>query len=293
MTHSQPGAAPRWRSLLYVPVIASRFVQKGHTRGADAIQLDLEDSVPASEKEAARDLLPDAVDQLAGHGVDVVVRINRPWRLAIRDLEVAVRPGVHALTLPKVAGADHVRAIDEIMSELEVAAGLAAGGIRVIAMVETADAFFAMREIGGACPRVMALTLGSEDFATSTGTAPEPDLVLGPNQLTVYAARAAGVLPLGLVGTVASYADEAAFREVVRQSRRVGFVGASAIHPRQIPILNEEFSPSAAELDRARRLVDAYDAALAEGIGAIEFEGTMVDEPVAERARALLRSQIM
>lgn len=282
------GATPFWRSLLYVPVISSRFVDKAHTRGADAIQLDLEDSVPAGEKERARQLLPAAVDRLDGLGCDVVVRINRPWRLAVRDLEAAVRPGVRALALPKVGSAEHVRAVDEIIAELEQAAGIPVGATRIIAMVETTDGLFQMRDIAGACPRVMALNLGSEDFATSAGITPEPDLLAVPNQMTVYAARAAGILPLGLVSTVASYADEDAFREIARQSRRVGFVGASAIHPKQVTIINEEFSLSDAEVDRARRLVSAYDAALADGTGAIEFEGTMVDEPVAQRARALL-----
>lgn len=288
MSSEAAGTVPFWRSLLYVPVIEPRFVDKAHTRGADAIQLDLEDSVPAGEKEGARRLLPDAVDQLTAKGCDVVVRVNRPWRLAVRDLEAAVRPGVRALALPKVGSADHVRAIDEIMAELEQAAGLSVGAIKVIVMVETTDGLFQLREIAGACPRVMALNLGSEDFATSAGISPEPDLLAVPNQMTVYAARAAGVLPLGLISTVASYQDEAAFREVARQSRRAGFVGASAIHPRQVTIINEEFSLSEAEADRARRLVAAYDAALADGTGAIEFEGTMVDEPVAQRARSLL-----
>lgn len=278
-----------WRSLLYVPVTSSRFVDKAHTRGADAIQLDLEDSIPASAKDEARRLLPAAIDLLATRGVDVAVRINRPWREAVRDLEVAVRPGVKALALPKLANAEHVQFIDEIVSELETVVGMTVGTVRFIAMVETAGGFFELRRIAAASPRVAFLTLGTEDFATSVGVQPVPDLMVGPKQATVYAARAADVLPIGLVGSIANYQDEHAFREVVRRSRAVGLVGASAIHPAQVPIINAGFTPTAEEVDRAERMVAAYDDALAAGVGAIEFDGAMIDEPVVERSRALLR----
>ncbi|HET8601496.1 MAG TPA: CoA ester lyase [Segeticoccus sp.] len=289
MTQHRAEEAPLWRSLLYVPVTSRRFLDKAHTRGADAIQLDLEDAVAESEKEAARRLLPAAVDQLVGHGVDVVVRVNRPWRHVVRDLEVAVRPGVRGLALPKLGSAEHVQMLDEVITELEAEAGLAAGTVRLIAMVETTSGFFRLREIAAASPRIAYLTLGTEDFATSAGIAPEPELVVGPKQATVFAARAAGVRPIGLVGSIANYRDQDAFRRVCRRSRQVGLVGASAVHPLQVPIINEEFSPSDEELDRARRMVAAYDAALAGGDGAVEFEGGMIDEPVVERSRQLLR----
>jgi citrate lyase subunit beta/citryl-CoA lyase len=289
MSSRATSSPPLWRSLLYVPVNQRRFVDKAHTRGADAIQLDLEDSIAPAEKDEARRQLPDAVERLAAHGVDVVVRINRPWRIAVRDVEVAVRPGVRALALPKVASADHVHVLDEVVTEVEAQAGMATGSVGFIAMIETADALFRMREIAGAGPRVWAVTLGSEDLATSLGIEPHPDLLSSHKMALIAAARAAGVWPLGLIGTLADYSDVEAFRAVARQSRRAGCVGASAIHPVQVPILNEEFSPDPEAVARAQRLVQAYDDAHARGVGAIEFEGSMVDEPVAERARALIR----
>lgn len=285
------GGAPLWRSLLYVPANRRRFVDKAHTRGADGIQLDLEDSIAPSEKDEARRELPGAVERLAGHGVDVVVRVNRPWRLAVRDIEASVRPGVLALALPKVASADHVRMVDEVVSELEPTAGLAPGSIGFIAMVETSDAYFRMHEIAAASPRVWSLTLGGEDFATSVGIEPTPELLAGPKQTMVIAARAAGVWPVGLVGSIAGYRDLEAFRSIARRSREIGCVGAAAVHPDQVPVLNEEFSPDPAQVERAERLVRAYDDAHASGVGAIEFDGEMVDEPIAVRARALLDVQ--
>ena len=281
-------ASADWRSLLFVPVTQQRFVDRAHTRGSDAVQLDLEDSVPVAEKTEARRRLPGAVERLTRYGADVVVRINRPWRLAMADLAAAVRPGVRALALPKVSSAEQVRVVDEVVGEHERDAGLAVGAIRLLAMVETAEGLFAARAIAAACPRLLGVTLGGEDFATSVGTTPAPDLLAAPAQAVVIAARAAGVAPYGLAGTVAGYRDESAFGELARRSRRLGFVGASAIHPRQVPILNAAFSPGADEVDAARRLVEAYAEAAGRGVGAIEYEGSMVDEPVAARARALL-----
>lgn len=279
---------PTWRSLLFVPVTRADFVAKAHTRGADAIQLDLEDAVAPSEKPAAREALPAAVAQIAGHGIDVVVRVNRPWRLLVRDLEAAVQPGVRALALPKVPNAEHIGACAEIVAELEAERGLEPGGIGFIAMVETAEGLLAARDIAAAHPRVLALTLGAEDYATDLGIVPEPDLLAAPKQQVIVAARAAGVLPYGLLGTVAHYADADAFTETVERSRRLGFVGSSAIHPSQVPILNAGFTPPPEAVAHAERLVAAYDQAKAQGLGAIEFEGSMIDEPVAQRAKKLL-----
>ncbi len=111
-------ALPVWRSLLFVPVTARRFVDGAARRGADAIILDLEDSVAASEKERARTLVPEAAEIVARGGADVVVRINRPLRLAVRDIEAAVGPGVVALALPKVDGPEHIRLLAEIIDEV-------------------------------------------------------------------------------------------------------------------------------------------------------------------------------
>ena len=109
-----------------------------------------------------------------------------------------------------------------------------------------------------------------------------------PKQMAVIAARAAGIMPLGFIGTVAEFHDLDGFRSTIRRSRRFGFIGASVIHPSQVPILNEEFRPSAEEVDHARRVVAAYGKALAEGVGAVTVEGKMIDVPVVERARLLL-----
>src|SRR6266581_2770292 len=282
---------PVWRSMLFVPVTQRRFVEGAARRGADAIILDLEDSVAPSEKERARTLVPEAARIVSAGGADVVVRLNRPLRMTVRDLEAVIGPGVQAVALPKAESAQHVQLVAEVIDELEVERGLPLGTTKMLAMVETASAFFHIAEIARAHPRLCALNLGAEDFALSAGILPEAEGLFMPKQMAVFAARAAGIMPLGFIGTVAEFHDLDGFRQTIRRSRRLGFIGASVIHPSQIPILNEEFRASAEEAEHARRVVAAYDQALAEGVGAVTVDGKMIDVPVVERARLLLERE--
>lgn len=277
-----------WRSLLYVPVNVERYVDKAHTRGADGIILDLEDSVPPSQKAEARKMIQDAAVKVARNGADVLVRINRELALAVRDIEAAVSPLITALKLPKIQSADHVKLLDELVSELEVARGMPVGSTRLIPMVETADAFFSIDKIAKASPRVATVLLGGEDFALDCGFVPDPEVYLYPKQQSLFAARAAGLTPMGLIGTVADYSDLDAFRAVVRHSAKFGFEGASCIHPANVPILNEEFSPPEAAVAQARKIVAADAENLAAGRGSFELDGMMIDIPIVIRAQRLI-----
>ena len=286
------GAGPRrlpvWRSLLYVPANVEKFVEGAHRRGADAIILDLEDSVPESERPNARRDLQANAARVARSGADVVVRINRPWRQTILDLEAAVGLNVQALAVTKVDSADHVRMVAEVVSELEAERGMPVGVTKFTVMIETAAAWFHMPEIARADPRIVAMTLGGEDFALSVGMLPEAEGLFMPKQALAIAARAADIMPLGFIGTVADYQDLDAFRLTVQRSRKLGFVGASVIHPSQIPILNEEFGPSADEVASAQRIVAAYADAAMQGRGSMSVDGKMIDVPVVFRAEQLL-----
>jgi citrate lyase subunit beta/citryl-CoA lyase len=278
----------RWRSLLYVPTTSERFVEKAHTRGADAILLDLEDAVAPSEKERARELVPEAAATVSQGGADVLVRINRPWRLAVRDVEASVGPGVCGLVLPKVDSAEHVRALAEVVAEVEAERGLPAGHTVFFVRVETARGVLRAAEIAAADPRVVAMGLGASDYTVETGMAPGGDgTVIAAFQL-VNAAVAAGVLPLGLVSTIVAFSDLDAFRVEAERSRAIGLRGAPCVHPSQVPILNDVFTPTEAELERARRVVDEYEAALAAGVGAITVDGAFVDQPYYDQAKRLL-----
>lgn len=279
---------PVWRSLLYVPVNVEKFVEKAHTRGADCIQLDLEDSVPAAEKESARQLVEGAASRVRRGGADVVVRINRPLSMAVRDLEAAVCADVNGIAVTKVQSAEHLKLLDELVSDLEVKRGLALGHTRFIAMVETPAAYFRMAEIAGAVGRLAAMNIGGEDFALEAGMAPVEATLQMPKQQMIFAARAGGLMPLGFIASVAGFGDWAAFRAMVRRSRQFGFMGAGCIHPGQVAIVNEEYTPDAEELAYAARVVKENARFEAAGRASFALDGQMIDVPVVQRAQRLL-----
>jgi citrate lyase subunit beta/citryl-CoA lyase len=279
---------PNWRSLLYVPATRESFVAKAHTRGADAIILDLEDAVAPAEKPAARAALAKAVPSVRQGGAEVCVRINRPLRMAVQDIDAAVAAGADVLVLTKLMGPEHVRLLAELTAESEAAHGATPGRTRFIGLVETADALSHMEAIARADPRMVALGAGGEDLATDLGMEPTPDALYLPKMMAVMAARAAGILPLGFIGTVAGLSDPEGYRAMLRRSKSVGFACASCVHPSQVPVINEEYGARPEEVDRARRMVAAFAEAVAKGVGAVTFEGAMIDEPVVERARRLL-----
>jgi len=279
---------PVWRSLLYVPAHVGRFVERAHLRGADCIQLDLEDAVPASEKDAARAAVERAASLVRRGGADVMVRINRPLSLAVRDTEAAVGPDVDGFVIPKVHSPAHLQLLDEHIGEVEAKRGLPVGRSRLIALVESAAAWPSIGAIAQASPRIVGLNMGAEDLATDCGMEATAETMLLPKQQLVHAAAAAGVLALGLIGTTTDFADAEAFRANARRSRQFGFTGSSCIHPLQVEILNEVFAPSADDVERARRIVAALDAGERSGLGAVAVDGRMVDAPIAERARRVL-----
>jgi len=273
---------------MFVPATGEKFVAKAHTRGADVIILDLEDSIPPGEKQAARDALPAAAATVGQAGAEVAVRINRALDLAIPDIAAAVMPAVGTLMLPKVMGPEHIRLLSEVVAAREAAQGMTPGHTRFIAVVETPDAVPLLGAIAPADPRVVALGVGAEDLSTELEAVPSADMLYHFGMMVVTAARAARIQPLGSVGPFADFSDLAAYRASLKRSRALGFACQACIHPAQVLIVNEEYGPSPAEVERARRLIAAFDAAIAEGKGAVAFEGQMIDLPVVERARRLL-----
>jgi citrate lyase subunit beta/citryl-CoA lyase len=188
----------------------------------------------------------------------------------------------------QVDDAAHLRRLDEIVSKLEAKRGLKTGHTRFIAMVETPAAFFKMPEIAAAVERNAAMDIGGEDFALENGMEPTEEALLMPKQQMIYAARSAGIMPLGYIASVASFGDLEAFRRMVQRSRQFGFLGASCIHPAQVTIVNELYSPSAEEVAHAKRVIEGNAKAAAEGRASFAIDGKMVDVPVVVRAERLL-----
>ena len=273
------------RSLLYVPASSERFVAKAAERGADAIILDLEDAVAPSEKSSARDKLAATVPAVGRTGATVFVRINSEPERQRADAEAAVKAGAFGILVTKARDPGALREIASWLEPLEKGRNPTV----LVPMIEDPGAVLDARAIASATPRVFALLTGGEDLATALGGDPTPEVLTVPKLLVHYAAKATGKLSWGLLRTVADYGDLAAIERSVKEARAHGIDGATCVHPAVVPILNKGFSPSPEELDHARRLVAAYDQAHANGLGAVEFEGKMIDEPVAQRARALLK----
>ena len=277
-----------WRSMLFVPASSDRFLESALKRPTDAIQLDLEDSVAPDLKDSARARIGVLADRASAAGYDVIVRINRPWRMMVRDIEACVRQSVQALTLPKVPDGSFIRSVAEILDECELEAGLPRGHTRLIAMVEDAEGLHNMDGIAQAHSRVCAMIIGAEDLAVSMRMAVDPDGLYVPNIMAVAACRRAGIAPIGFVGSVADFADKEKFRDTVQRAARLGFEGAFCIHPSQVEATNEAFSPPEASVARARALLETFDAECKAGRAACTFEGRMVDAPVAMQARLIL-----
>ncbi|WP_292577780.1 CoA ester lyase [Mesorhizobium sp.] len=264
-----------------------RFVEAAHERGADAVILDLEDSVPQDQKGESRRRLSASVAKVGRRGSYVLIRVNHGLRALAADLNAAVMAGVDALVLPKTDSAAWVSEIANAVIGTRTRKKSCAGSNPVLCSDRDPGSIAKFSAIASAHPRMVAMALGPEDFSASVGGAPELDLLLTPNLSVLFAARAAGLLPLGFIGSIGEFSDDDRVREAATHARRLGFAGALATHPAQVAIFNEAFSPNPQELEWARRVLAAEKDATAQGRSAFAMDGKMVDPPVLRRAREI------
>src|SRR5688500_8972747 len=278
------------RSSLILPVNVRRLVERAYTRGADAIVLDLEDSVPPREKAAARELVPESIGLAGLGGADELARINMAFELADADLDAAIQPGLTGIVFPKVESPVEVQIIDRLIAEREMARGLPVGEIEVAVLVETALGVQHMAAIACASPRIVSISLGSEDFTKDIAVEPSSD---GEEQeygkgMTIIAARLAGIQPQGLSSTLANFSDLEGLERSARRAAKIGFKGASCIHPTQVPILNRSYSPDPDAVDYARRVINIYEETEAAGRASVSLAAKLLGIPIVDRARSLV-----
>lgn len=271
----------RLRSLLYVPADNPRFIAKAHTRHADAVILDLEDSVLPENKAAARAGLAESVDLVGQSGARVFVRINSEIVTALEDAEAAKRAGAFGLYVAK-ADVTKLQRLDAHLSMLEQQSH--SESMTLVALIEDPGGVLAALDMARQ-KRVVALTSGGEDIAHSLGGEATPDVVRLPKLLIHYAAKAAGLLSFGLLQTASDYADLDALAASAEEARRHGFDGSSCVHPSAVDILNQAFLPSAELLAWANRVISA--AAVIKK-GAFSIDGKMIDAPIIARAHAVV-----
>jgi citrate lyase beta subunit len=277
------------RSLLFVPGNRERFLAKLAALRPDGVILDLEDSIPPGQKEAARRAVRAILrsERFAEHQLFVRVNDFRSG-LTADDLAAVVCRRTAGIFLPKIEDAAELREANRLLALAEAQAGLEIGSTRLIPIVETVRGIVHVAELAESSPRILALNFGYDDFTLDLGVlrTNEGLETLYPRARIAIAAHAAGVLAID--GPLAELGDPAALEAECRVSRQLGFTGKQCIHPSQIEPVNRAFSPSAEEVARARAIIAAYEAAARRGHGSTRLGETMVDTPVVERARRLL-----
>lgn len=279
------------RSSLIFPVNIQRFVEKAYLRGADCIVMDLEDSVPDSEKESARTLIKDIIPIVGKGGGDVAVRINRPITQAIKDLEASIWPGLICISLPKVESAAEVLKRVEIITDLERKRGLGLGTTQIAVAVETALGVIKAYEIASASPRIVTIGVGAEDLTQEMGvpTTIEGHELWYARSKVLMDAYAAGIQPMGLVGVEPfTWREPEKAYDAAVNSRKLGFKGAQSIHPAPIPYLNRGFSIPDEEVEYMRKALEAFEDGVRRGTASVNLNGRMIDVATAERCKKIL-----
>jgi citrate lyase subunit beta / citryl-CoA lyase len=278
------------RSSLILPVNVPRFVEKAHARGADAVVLDLEDSVPALEKAAARKLVPGALALAGRGGAEVLVRVNNDPAWLFDDIEAVVHPGLDGLAIPKAESAAQIHDIVARLDRLERARDLTPGHVRLSLAVETPRGLLAVEEIARSSDRIVTMSIGVEDYCLELGVEPSVDglELLYPVARLVSVCKAVGVQPTGLVGSIAGFRDLPVFEQAAVRARQLGCEGAGCIHPDQVTVLNRVFTPDPARVEHARRVVEAFEDGVRRGTASVNLDGAMVDVPVYKRAQVVM-----
>ncbi|MCX2861569.1 CoA ester lyase [Paucibacter sp. PLA-PC-4] len=277
------------RSKLFVPGIRPELFDKALASQADAISIDLEDSVPEARKAEARALVAAFLDSAALRASEkcIIVRVNSldsPHFDA--DLQALLRPGLSMVNLPKPESAADIRAAAAALADVEAARGIAQP-LALLANIETPRALRHAAEIASAHPRVAGLQLGLGDLFEPFGIARSDRAAVHAVMLALSLAAAEGGV-MACDGAFADLQDAAGFLAEAQMAHRLGFVGKSCIHPSQIAAANEVFQPGSAELAHAQRVVEAAETAAALGRGAFLVDGRMIDPPFLKRAQRLI-----
>jgi len=271
------------RSRLYLPGNTPKLMLNAGIHHPDGVILDLEDSVAPDKKVEARLVVRNALRQVNFYRAERMVRINQ-LPMGLEDLKFVVPHHVNLILLPKCESADQVQAVDKQITRI-LADHQLNYPVYIMPILESGLGVVRAYEIASASDRVAALAIGLEDYTADLGTSRTPEgreSFFARCQL-VNAARAAGIQAIDSV--FSDVADMDALREVVLESKSLGFDGMGCIHPRQIKVIHEAFTPTQVEINKAKRIVKAFDLAAAQGLGVVSLGSKMIDPPVVKRAQ--------
>jgi citrate lyase subunit beta/citryl-CoA lyase len=279
------------RSNLMVPVTQGRFVEGAWCHGSDGITLDLEDGVPPGLKAEARGLVRDAIVTAGKGAAEVFVRVNKEFLEA--DVAASVWPGLAGIVLPKVECPEDVVGASEVLSSAERKRGIEPGTLRLILLLESANAVWRVREIITAGARVSQVGLDESDLSASLGISPlaEYDPYVFARGRLAIEATAAGVQPVGVahpLGTLPTLLSDDDMLKTATDSKNLGFKGIICHHPSWISPVNTAFTPTEAQVDFYTQVREVFAQAIAAGTAAVPFAGRMIDVPVDEWAKVVI-----
>ncbi len=278
------------RTMLFVPGNNPGMVRDAYIYQNDSIMFDLEDSVSLTEKDSARFLVYSALKALDYGDKEIVIRIN-PLNTpeGIQDLEAMIRARADVIRLPKTETAEDILTCDREITRIEKDIGAEIGSTRMMAAIESAEGALNAREIAKASKRLVGIAIGAEDYVTDLKTSRSKEgmeLFMG-RSLVLLAARAAGIDAIDTVFSDVNDMD--GLYEETKRIKELGFDGKSVINPRQIAVVHDVFTPTEKEIRHAEAVMEAIEEANRRGSGVISLNGKMVDKPIVERAKRIIR----
>ncbi len=274
------------RSRLYLPGNEPKFYPNAGLHTPDGVILDLEDSVAPTEKEAARYIVRNSLRSIDFYGAERMVRINQLPK-GLDDLKYLVPHNVHVLLIPKCESAEQIHLVDEEVARLKKEHGLR-GNIFYMPIIESALGVINAYEIASASENNCSLAIGLEDYTADIGAerTNEGKESFYARSVLVNAAKAAGIQAIDTVFSDVN--DMEGLRESVIEAKGMGFEGKGCIHPRQIKVVNEAFAPTEKEIEKAKKIVIAFEEAKSKGIGVVSLGSKMIDAPVVKRAQRVI-----
>ncbi|HGA4684944.1 TPA: citrate (pro-3S)-lyase subunit beta [Streptococcus pyogenes] len=276
------------RTMMFVPGANAAMLRDAPLFGADSVMFDLEDSVSLKEKDTSRALVHFALKTFDYSSVETVVRVNGLDSCGALDIEAVVLAGVNVIRLPKTETAQDIVDVEAVIERVERENGIEVGRTRMMAAIESAEGVLNARDISKASKRLIGVALGAEDYVTNMKTRRYPDgqELFFARSMILHAARAAGIAAIDTVYSDVNNTE--GFQNEVRMIKQLGFDGKSVINPRQIPLVNEIYTPTKKEIDHAKQVIWAIREAESKGSGVISLNGKMVDKPIVERAERVI-----
>ncbi|HFD4808301.1 TPA: citrate (pro-3S)-lyase subunit beta [Streptococcus pyogenes] len=276
------------RTMMFVPGANAAMLRDAPLFGADSVMFDLEDSVSLKEKDTSRALVHFALKTFDYSSVETVVRVNGLDSCGALDIEAVVLAGVNVIRLPKTETAQDIVDVEAVIERVERENSIEVGRTRMMAAIESAEGVLNARDISKASKRLIGIALGAEDYVTNMKTHRYPDgqELFFARSMILHAARAAGIAAIDTVYSDVNNTE--GFQNEVRMIKQLGFDGKSVINPRQIPLVNEIYTPTEKEIDHSKQVIWAIREAESKGSGVISLNGKMVDKPIVERAERVI-----